>query len=150
MIIGPIEHKTNIRFKKMDDFENYLKAKVVDYDSEDVIFTGYVYKVNTHLFNVVKRTAFAKRTYYMQENVEYQRQNCSIPSPGMCFIKCISYFTIKDYTEEFQDFIRNEQGRTNAMTSARNQPFCRKYNINIGCFDGTRINPRNNTQRNIA
>ena len=36
------------------------------------------------------------------------------------------------------------------MTSARIQPFCRKYNINIGCFDGTRINPRNITQRNTS
>ena len=36
------------------------------------------------------------------------------------------------------------------MTSARIQPFCRKYNINIGCFDGTRINPRNITQKNTA
>ena len=23
MIIGPIQHKTNVRFKKMDDFERY-------------------------------------------------------------------------------------------------------------------------------
>ena len=36
------------------------------------------------------------------------------------------------------------------MTSARVQPFCRKYNINIGYFDGTRMNPRNNTQRNAS
>ena len=36
------------------------------------------------------------------------------------------------------------------MTSARSQPFCRKNNINFGCFNGTRINPRNNTQRNTA
>ena len=36
------------------------------------------------------------------------------------------------------------------MTSARSQPFCRKYNINIVCFDGTRINPRNFTQRNTS
>ena len=34
------------------------------------------------------------------------------------------------------------------MTSVKVQPFCRKYNINIGCFDGTRINPGNITQRN--
>ena len=43
MIIGPIEHKTNIRFKNMDDFERYINAIDIDYDSEDVIFTGYVY-----------------------------------------------------------------------------------------------------------
>ena len=36
------------------------------------------------------------------------------------------------------------------MTSARIQPFCKKYNINIGCFDGTRINPRKITQRNTS
>ena len=36
------------------------------------------------------------------------------------------------------------------MTSARIQPFCRKYNINVGCFDGTRINPRNITQRHTT
>ena len=47
MIIGLIEHKTNIRFKIMDDFGSYINAIDVDYDSEDVTFTGYVYKMNT-------------------------------------------------------------------------------------------------------
>ena len=36
------------------------------------------------------------------------------------------------------------------MTSARVQPFCRKYSINIGCYDGFRVCPRNLTQRNVA
>ena len=36
------------------------------------------------------------------------------------------------------------------MTSARVQTFCGKHNINIGCYDGFRICPRNITQRNIA
>ena len=43
MIIGPIEHKTNIRFKNMDDFESYINAIDIDYDSEDVTFTGYIF-----------------------------------------------------------------------------------------------------------
>ena len=34
MIIGPIEHKTKVRFKNMDDFERYINAIVIDYDSE--------------------------------------------------------------------------------------------------------------------
>ena len=42
MIIGLVERKANIRFKNMDDFENYINAIDVDYDSEDVTFTGYV------------------------------------------------------------------------------------------------------------
>ena len=36
------------------------------------------------------------------------------------------------------------------MTSARVQSFCRKYNINIACFERTRISPRNSTQRNTS
>ena len=44
----------------------------------------------------------------------------------MCFNKCIKYFTKKDYTEEFLTFIRNEQRRSNVMTSARIQPSVEK------------------------
>ena len=150
MIIGPIEHKTNIRFKNMDDFENYMNAIDVDYDSEDVTFSGYVYKLNTPHFKVVKRSAYGRGANYMQEIVEYHGQNCYIPTSGMCFIKCINFFTKKEYTEDFLTFIRSEQRRSNVMTSARIQPFCRKNNINIGCFDGTRKKPRNITQRNTA
>ena len=150
MIIGPIEHKTNIRFNNMDDFENYINAIDVDYDSEDVTFTGYVYKINTPHFKVVKRSAYGGGTNYMQEIVEYHGQNCYIPTSGMCFIKCINYFTKKEYTKEFLTFIRTEQRRSNVMTSARIQPFCKKYNINIGCFVGTGLNPRKLTQRDIS
>ena len=150
MIIGPIEHKTNIRFKNMDDFERYINAIDVDYDREDVTFSGYVYKLNTPHFKIVKRSVYGRGTNYTQEIVEYLGQNCYIPTSGMCFIKCINYFTKKDYTEEFLTFIRTEQRRSTVMTSARIQPFCEKYNINIGCFDGTRLNPRNLIQRDIS
>ena len=141
LIIGPVEHKTNIRFKNMDDFERYINAIDIDYDSEDIIFTGYVYKLDTPQFKVVKRSAYGKGTNYMQKIVEYHGQNCYIPTSGMCFIKCINYFTKSDYTNEFLTFIRSEQRRSNVMTSARVGSFCRKHNINIGCSDGTRINP---------
>ena len=60
------------------------------------------------------------------------------------------YFTKKNYTDEFLTFIRTEKYRSGVMTSARIQPFLRKHIINIGCFDGTRINPRNITQRNTS
>ena len=107
MIIGPIEHKTNIRFKNMDDFERYINAIDIDYDSEEVIFTGYVYKLDTPQFKTVKRSAYGKGTNHMQEIVEYHGRNCYIPTSGMCFIKCVNYFTKKDYTEEFLTFIRS-------------------------------------------
>ena len=149
MIIGPVEHKTNIRFKNMDDFERYINAIDIDYDSDDVIFTGYVYKLNTPQFKVVKRSAYGKGTNHMQEIVEYHGQNCYIPTSGMCFIKCINYFTKKDYTE-FLTFIKTEKYRSRVMTTARIQPFCKIYNINIGYFNGKEIWARTVTQRNTA
>ena len=36
------------------------------------------------------------------------------------------------------------------MTTARNQPFCRANNINLGYFDGTRVFPGSVTQKNKA
>ena len=51
MLIGQIEQKTNLTFKIFDDFEAYNKALDVDYDSKDVIFTGWFYKLKTPDFN---------------------------------------------------------------------------------------------------
>ena len=45
IINGPIEHKTNIRYKNMEGFERYLNAVDIDYDSGEVTFTGYAYKL---------------------------------------------------------------------------------------------------------
>ena len=65
-------------------------------------------------------------------------------------MKGIKPLTDKNYTEEFLTFFRTEQRQSNAMTSARGQPFCEKYNSNKGCFDGFRVCPRNITERNKA
>ena len=91
MYTGPIEHKTIIRFENMDVFKSYISAIDIDYNSEDIAFTGYVYELNTPHFNVVKRSADAKGTKYMQEIVEYRGQNCYIPTSRHCFIKCNNY-----------------------------------------------------------
>ena len=151
MLVGEVEQKTNIRFKNVDDFESYINA--IDnsgYDSEDVIYTGWLYELNTPEFKKVNRSHYGRGADFKQDIVEYIGNNCYIPTSGNCFIKCINYFTKKDYTQEFLTFIRTEQRRSNVMTSARVQPFCRKYNIKIGCYDGFRVCARNITQRNTA
>ena len=151
MLVGEIEQKTNIRIKNVDDFESYINA--IDnsgYDSEDVIFTGWLYKLDTPEFKKVNRSQYGRGTDFKQDFVEYIGDNCYIPTSGNCFINCINYFTKKEYTEDFLTFIRTEQRRSNVMTSARVQPFCRNHNIVIGCYDGFRVCPRNIAQRNIA
>ena len=51
MLIDELEQKTNIRFKNFNDFENHINA--LDngcYGSDDVIFTGWLYKLNAPEF----------------------------------------------------------------------------------------------------
>ena len=150
MLIVEIEQKTNLRFKNIDDFETYINAIDVDYDCKDVIFTGWLYNINTPEFDKVNRYQYGRGTDFEQDLVEYTGNTCCIPTSGNCFIKCIYHLTGKDCTQKFSTFIRTEERRSNVMTSDRIQPFCRKYNLNIGCFDGTKINPRNITQRSIS
>ena len=42
LVIGPFECQTTIRSKNMDDFEIYMNAIDIDYDSEDVSFIGCI------------------------------------------------------------------------------------------------------------
>ena len=70
---------------------------------------------------VFKRIAYGKGTNYMLESVDYHGRNCYILTIGHCFMKCIKYFTRKEYTEESLTFIRTQQRRSNVMTFARIQ-----------------------------
>ena len=57
MMRGEIEQKTNIRSKNVDDFETYINAEDNGrYDSEDGIFTRWLYKLNTPQFSKLNRS----------------------------------------------------------------------------------------------
>ena len=120
------------------------------YESDDVVFTGWLYKFNTPEFKKINRSHYGRGTDFKQDIVENVTNNRYIPTSGNCFIKCINYFTKKDYTEEILTFFRAEQKRANVRTSTRVRPFCINYNINVGCYDGFRVCPRSITQRNVA
>ena len=86
MLIGEIEQKTKFRFKKVDDFETYFNA--IDnggYDSGDVIFTRWLYKLKTPEFNNVNRYQYGRATDFKQSIVEYLGKNCYSPTSGNCF-----------------------------------------------------------------
>ena len=82
--------------------------------------------------------------------IEYRGNNCFIPTKGYCFVKCINFLSGQDYKEQYLDFIRNEKRRSNIMTKARIQPFCRANNVNLGYFDGDGVFPRSVTNRDRA
>ena len=93
ILVGDVEQKTNIRFKNVDDFENYINAiDSCGYDSEDVIFTGWLYKLNTPEFEKVNRSQYGGGTEFKQDIVEYIGNNCYIPTSGNCFYQMYQLF----------------------------------------------------------
>ena len=150
LLVGDQIRQTHIRFRNMDDFESYINSIDEGYDADDCIFNGYIYKIDTPIFNKVNRSQYGNGCDFKQEIIEYRGNNCFIPTKGYCFIKCIIFLTGQDYKHKYLEFIRNESRRTNIMTKARFQPFCRANKINLGYWDGERVFPRTGTNRDSA
>ena len=65
-------------------------------------------------------------------------------------LNVVNFLTGQDYNQQYLDFIRSEQRRSNIKTKARIQPFCRVNKINLGYYDSERVFPRSVTDRNNA
>ena len=148
--VGDQIRQTHIRFRNISDYESYINAIDQDYDSEDAIFNGYIYKINTPQFNKINRSQYGNGCSFDKIIVEYRGNNCYIPTKSYCFIKCVNYLTGQDYKEEYLEFIRNEKRRCNVMTMARIQPCLKKLGIDLGYFNGERIYPRTVMNRDNA
>ena len=148
--VGNQIRQTNVRFRKRDDYESYINSIDECYDAEDVSFNGHNYKIKTPQFRKVSRSHYGNGCDFKHEIIEYRGNNCFIPTKSFCFIKCNSFLTGEDYKQQYLDFIRNEKRRSNIMTKARIQPFCRTNNINLGYFDGDGVYPRSVTNKNSA
>ena len=148
--VGDQIRQTHVRFRNMDDFEAYINSIDQDYDSDDSIFNGYIYKIDTPHFNKVNRSQYGNGCDFKHEIIEYRGNNCFIPTKGYCFIKCVNFLIGQDYKQQYLEFIRNEKRRSNIMTKARIQPFCRANNISLGYWDGERVFPRSVTNRDNA
>ena len=139
--------QTHIRFRNIDNYEAYINSIDEGYDAQDVTFNGYIYKINTLQFNKVNRSQYENGCDFKHEIIEYRGNNCFIPTKGYCFIKYVNFLTGQDYKQQYLDFIRSEQRRSNIMTKARIQPFCRAINNNLGYFDGDGVFRRSVTKK---
>ena len=76
MLIGEIKRKTSSGDQNVDGFETYIIAlDNSGYNSDDVIFTGWLYKLNTPEFTEVNRSQYGRGTDFKQEIVEYLGNN---------------------------------------------------------------------------
>ena len=71
---------------------------------------------------------------FKHEITEYRGNICFIPAKGYRFVKCLNFITGEDYKQQHLDFTRKEKRRSNIMTKAIIQPFCRAININKRFF----------------
>ena len=121
--VGDLLRRTHIRFRNMNNFEAYINSIDEEYDADDCIFSGYIYKLNTPQFNKVNRSQYGNGCDFkheINEINEFRGNICFIPTKGFCFVKCVNFLTGQDYKQQYLDFIRNEKRRTNIMTKARN------------------------------
>ena len=91
--VGDQIRQTDIRFRNISEYEAYNKAIDQDYESEDAIFNGHIYKINTPQFNLVNRSQYGNGCGFKNEIIEYRGNNCFIPTKGYCFVKCINFLT---------------------------------------------------------
>ena len=148
--VGDQIRQTHIRFRNITDYEAYNISIDQDYDSEDAIFNGYIYKNETKQSNKVNRSKYGIGCSFDKIIVEYRGNNSYIPTKGYCFVKCNNFLTGQDYKDKYLDFIRNESRRSNIMTTARVEPFCKANNINLGYYNNERVFPRTVTNRDSA
>ena len=147
LTINGIKMKTNMRFKNMTDFKSYIEKVDEKYYGEDVVYEGDVFQLNQPEFKPIKRSKFGKGSNHLFDIEEYVGTNCYIPTGNNCFVKCINYITEKDYTQQYLEFISEGGRRKNVMTLARIQPFCKKYEIDLGYFNGKEVWPRIDKER---
>ena len=111
LLVGDQIRQTHVRFRNMIDFESYINSIDQDYDSDDSIFNGYIYKIDTPQFNKIKRSPYGNGCDFKHEIIEYRGNNCFIPTKGYCFIKCVNFLTGRDYKQKYLEFIRNEKNK---------------------------------------
>ena len=107
--IGDQLRTTDIRFRKMDDFKSYINAIDKNYEYDDAIFKGYIYKTDTPQFKLVNRSQYGNGCDFKHEIIEYRGQNCFMPTKGYCFVKCVKYLTGEDHKQQHLYFIRTEK-----------------------------------------
>ena len=78
--------------------------------------------------------------------------SCHIPSGNGCFPECDEYSFMKDFTEEYFEFIQSYKRRNNVMAQYRIPEFCDPIKIHIGKYSvkRRRLLRRSVIERNIC
>ena len=70
--VGDQNRETHTRFLNIENYEAYINTIDQDYDSEDAIFKGYIYKIDTPQFNLVNRSQYGFGCGFKHEIIDYK------------------------------------------------------------------------------
>ena len=140
IFIGDRFRQTHIKFIINNDYETYIISIDESCGTDDIVFKGYFYKLDTPQFFMINRSEYGNSCDFKHAIIEYKGNNCYILTKGPCFITCTNYFTGLDNEQAFSKFFRIEKRRSINKTKSRVQPCLKKLGIEPGCFDGKRIN----------
>ena len=84
-----LNNSKNIRLKIIDNFGIYINAIDVDNDSEIVISTGWLDRLNTPDISKIKRSQYGRGTDFKQDIFEHISNNCFVPTSTNCFINLL-------------------------------------------------------------
>ena len=146
------EMDTNRFFEDSDELAKFIDKTSVKYDDQpSIYYTGNVYRYFRN-FKRVNRSEHGRGANDFYNILEYEDENCYIPSGNGCFLKCIKYIFKKDFSMEYFDFKQSFKRRTNVMRRCRIPEFRERYKIDIGIHDpkSKRILPRNVKQRELC
>ena len=146
------EIDTNRFFKNSDELAKFIDKILDKYDDHpSIYYTGNIYRY-FKIFKRVNRSEHGRGANEFNNILEYEGNNCYIPSGNGCFLKCINYIFDKDFSIEYFEFIKSYKRRPNVMARCRIPEFCKRYKIDIGIYDlnNGRILPRTVKQKNIC
>ena len=105
----------------------------------------------TSVFNKVKRSDYGAGCD-IQKILVYGIDFVYIPETNECFRKSLENIYQKRYIQENCEFIKQLDRCENIKSQARNQPFCRKNNLNLGVYNLKQktILPRSVTERGVC
>ena len=129
------EIDTNRLFKDSDELAKFIDKTLDKYDDHpSIYYTGNVYRY-FRIFKRVTRSDHGRGANEFNNILEYEGENCDIPSGNGCFLKRINYIFNKDFSTDYFEFIQSYKRRPNIMARCRIPEFCERYKIDIGVYD---------------
>ena len=146
------EINTNRFFKDSNELAKFIDKILDKYDDHpSIYYSGNIYGYFRN-FKRVNNSDHGKGANEFNNILEYEIDNCYIPSGNGCFLKCVNFNFMKDFGMEYFEFIQSYKIGTNVMTRCRIPEYSERYKTDIGVHDlkSKRILPRSVKQRDIC